>query len=148
MDSFHRAVATARQQPGLYFSALLDEQLIGKAFGSASLLWQGWIYTPAVTIWVFLSQCLSPDHSCREAVSRLVAWRVAQGRRRCSPDTSAYCTARDALPESVTSSRPSGTNRHQFGVRKGCPGAPADRTCTSPLRGSTRCTFFKPRLHA
>lgn len=101
MNSFDRAVATARQQPGLYFSALLDEQLIGKAFGSASLLWQGWIYTPAVTIWVFLSQCLSPDHSCREAVSRLVAWRVAQGHRRCSPDTSAYCTARDALPESA-----------------------------------------------
>ena len=99
--SFRKAVSLARQQGDLYFAALLEEQLIREAFGSASSLWQGWIYSPAVTVWVFLSQCLSPDHSCRDAVARLAAWRVAQGRAPCSPDTSAYCTARDALPESA-----------------------------------------------
>lgn len=51
------------------------------AFGEASRLWQGWIYTPAVTIWVFLAQCFSADHSCRDAVARLIAWRLAQGLR-------------------------------------------------------------------
>ena len=40
--------------------------------------WQGWIYSPAVTIWVFLAQCLSADHSCREAVAQLIAWRLAR----------------------------------------------------------------------
>lgn len=99
--SFRRAVAHARQQDDLYFAALLDRQHIREAFGSASSLWQGWIYTPAVTVWVFLAQCLSPDHSCRDAVAKLAAWRVAQGRKPCSPDTGAYCTARDALPESA-----------------------------------------------
>jgi len=39
------------------------------------------IYTPAVSVWVFLSQCLSVDHSCREAVARLIAWRVSRGLR-------------------------------------------------------------------
>lgn len=97
--SFRGAVMRARRHGDLYFAALLEEQHILDALGSASSLWQGWIYSPAVTMWVFLSQCLSPDHSCREAVARLTAWRVAQGRARCSPDTSAYCTARDALPE-------------------------------------------------
>jgi len=100
-DSFRSAVAQARRQGDLYFAALLDRQGIIEAFGEASSLWQGWIYTPAVTVWVFLSQCLSPDHSCREAVARLAAWRVKQGLTPCSPDTGAYCTARDALPEAA-----------------------------------------------
>jgi hypothetical protein len=52
-------------------------------------------------MWVFLSQCLSPDHPCRDAVARLWAWHVAQGRRSCSPDTGAYCAARDSLPETA-----------------------------------------------
>ena len=99
IHSFRKAVTLARQHGDLYFAALLDQQRILEALGSASSLWQGWIYSPAVTIWVFLSQCLSPDHSCREAVARLAAWRVAQGRKPCSPDTGAYCTARDGLPE-------------------------------------------------
>jgi hypothetical protein len=100
-DAFRKAVLQARKQKHLYFAALLDEKLILECFGPTRSLWQGWIYTPAVTVWVFLSQCLSADHSCRDAVARLVSWRVAQGRKLCSADTSAYCTARDALPESA-----------------------------------------------
>jgi hypothetical protein len=100
-DSFRSAIARARRHGDLYFAALVDRESIIAAFGDASSLWQGWIYTPAVTIWVFLSQCLSPDHSCREAVARLAAWRTAQGLKRCSADTGAYCTARDALPEAA-----------------------------------------------
>lgn len=101
LQSFRQAVSLARKHGDLYFAALVDRERILEALGPASLLWQGWIYTPAVTIWVFLAQCLSPDHSCREAVARLAAWRVGQGRKACSPDTGAYCTARDNLPEAA-----------------------------------------------
>jgi putative transposase len=101
VDSLRSAVLEARRHGNLYFAALLDRQRIIEAFGPASSLWQGWIYTPAVTTWVFLSQCLSADHSCREAVTRLAAWRTAQGLAPCSSDTGAYCTARDALPETA-----------------------------------------------
>jgi hypothetical protein len=101
LQSFHVAVVAARRHGDLYFAALLDRECIQKAFGSASSNWQGWIYTPAVTVWVFLSQCLSPDHSCRDAVARLAAWLAAQGRRPCSAETGAYCTAREQLPEAV-----------------------------------------------
>jgi hypothetical protein len=101
IHSFRAAVAQARRHGDLYFAALVDRQSISAAFGEASSLWQGWIYSPAVTVWVFLSQCLSPDHSCREAVTRLAAWRTAQGLAPCSADTGAYCTARDALPEAA-----------------------------------------------
>lgn len=100
-QSFRDAIKQARQHSDLCFAALLDEQTILNALGSASSLWQGWIYTPAVTVWVFLSQCLSPDHSCREAVARLVAWRVARGKKACSSETGAYCLARNDLPEAA-----------------------------------------------
>src|SRR5687768_14278726 len=97
--AFRRAVAQARRHGDLYFASLLPEDRIQQAFGTARWFWQGWIYTPAVTIWVFLSQCLSSDHSCRDAVARLIAWRLASGLEPCSADTGAYCTAREELPE-------------------------------------------------
>jgi len=99
LRSFRSAVADARRHGDLYFAALLSQDRIEKAFGRARWLWQGWIYTPAVTVWVFLSQCLSPDHSCRDAVARLLAWRLARGLKLCSAETGAYCTARGDLPE-------------------------------------------------
>jgi hypothetical protein len=97
--AFRRAVAQARRHGKLYFASLLAEDHIHQAFGSARWLWQGWIYTPSVTIWVFLTQCLSPDHSCRDAVAQLIAWLVVGGRKACSAETNAYCSARDRLPE-------------------------------------------------
>ena len=98
-QSFRMAAAEPRRHGELYFAALLPEDRILKAFGVARGAWQGWIYTPAVTVWVFLSQCISADHSCREAVARLIGWRLAAGLKPCSADTGAYCTARADLPE-------------------------------------------------
>jgi putative transposase len=97
--SFHATVVDARRHGDLYFAALLSQDRILKAFGAARAAWQGWIYSPAITVWVFLSQCLSPDHSCRDAVARLIGWRLSQGLAPCSADTGAYCTARGNLPE-------------------------------------------------
>ena len=99
--SLRTAVAEVRRHGDLYFAALLPEDRILKAFDRARWFWQGWIYTPAVTVWVFLSQCLSADHSCRDAVARLGAWRIGRGQKPCSPDTGAYCTARDKIPEAA-----------------------------------------------
>lgn len=98
-NAFRRAVAEARQHDSLPFAILLSEDRIMAAFGQARWFWQGWIYTPAVTLWVLLSQCFSADHSCRDAVARLIAWRLAAGKAPCSADTSAYCAARERVPE-------------------------------------------------
>ncbi len=97
--AFRRAVAEARRQGDLCFAGLLSEDRIHQAFGKASWFWQAWIYSPSVTIWVFLAQCLSADHSCRDAVAQLIAWRLAQGKKPCSAETGAYCTARERVPE-------------------------------------------------
>jgi hypothetical protein len=59
------------------------------------------IFTPAVTLVVFLAQILAEDHSCQAAVDKVLAWRLARGLRPCSPDTGGYCKARQRLPESL-----------------------------------------------
>ncbi len=108
---FRAAVAEARRHGDLYFAALLPRDRILKAVTAARSFWQGWVYTPAVTVWVFLSQCLSPDHSCRDAVARLIAWRVARGQEPCSAETGAYCTARNDLPEEALHALVRGTGK-------------------------------------
>jgi hypothetical protein len=59
------------------------------------------VFTPLLTIWVFLGQVVDPDHSCRQAVLRLVGWLAAHGRAPCSSNTGAYCRARARLPEEI-----------------------------------------------
>jgi putative transposase len=97
--SLFQCARDAKRHGNLYFAALLPEHRIREAFGEASETFHGWIYTPSVLVWCFLAQVLSADHSCRETVARLNAFRAMQRKRPCSPETGAYCTARDKLPE-------------------------------------------------
>jgi Transposase DDE domain len=59
------------------------------------------IFSPLVTLALFLSQVLSDDQCCRKAVARLLAWRTARGLPECSPDSGGYCKARRRLPDSL-----------------------------------------------
>jgi DDE family transposase len=87
------------QDGTLPFSDILTDDLIGQALAAVEGVWKDRIYTPLITLWVFLSQVLSPDHSCRRAVARLIAHRLSQGQPPCSLETGAYCQARMRLPE-------------------------------------------------
>src|SRR5689334_15604172 len=87
------------QDGDLPFTDVLTEGVIAQALSTLS----GWldrIFSPLVTLWVFLGQVLSADHSCRAAVARLIAHRLSRGQRPCSAETGAYCQARRRLPES------------------------------------------------
>src|SRR6476660_9006094 len=44
-------------------------------------------YSPMVVVWMFITQVLSKDHSCQQAVTRLNAWRVARGVETVSSET-------------------------------------------------------------
>ena len=57
------------------------------------------LFPPALTLWTFVLQVLSPDDSCREALSRVRSWQIATGQVPCSPHTGSYCKARARLPE-------------------------------------------------
>src|SRR3982750_670582 len=86
------------QDGDLPFTDVLTEEAIAQALATLT----GWldrIFSPLVTLWVFLGQVLSADHSCRAAVARLIAHRLARGQDPCSAETGAYCQARQRLPE-------------------------------------------------
>jgi len=99
VGEFRAQVERARRQGGSYFAALLPEEHITRALEEARALWKGIVYTPVVTVRTFLCQCLSEDHSCRDAVVERVVSRVAQGDAPCSAATGGYCTAREKLSE-------------------------------------------------
>jgi len=90
-----------RQAHGLPFADHLPVGLIHGTAQRLGVFFRQRIYTPAVTLWTFLSQVLDPDHSCRQAVARLLAFRTGGGLPRCSPDNGGYCKARRRLPETL-----------------------------------------------
>ncbi len=92
------------QDVDLQFTDVLTSKIITKALDEIEVVWNDRIYTPLVTLWVFLGQVLSAAHSCRAVVARLLAQRVATKLRPCSSETSAYCQARKRLPEKFFSS--------------------------------------------
>lgn len=87
------------QDGTLPFSEVLSDEMVKEALIAADVDWNERIYTPVVTLWVFLSQVLSADHSCRAAVARLIAHRLSNGLRPWSPETGTYWQARKRLPE-------------------------------------------------
>ena len=101
--SIQRQVSFLRQQflqdGDLPFSDVLTADVVSQALAAVGACWNDSIYTPLVTLWVFLGQVLNADPSCRAAVARLIAHRVSQGLRPCSSETGAYCQARKRLPE-------------------------------------------------
>jgi hypothetical protein len=98
-----RQVESLRQeflQDGpLPFTDVLTEEGLKEALREIEAPWKDRIFTPLVTLWVFLGQVLAADQSCRAAVARLIAHRLARGLKPCSSETGAYCQARGRLPE-------------------------------------------------
>lgn len=84
--------------PGLPFADVLSESRIQALLDEWQIEFRERVYSPCVTLWVFLSQVLSADQSCRQAVARLLAFRVAKGQTPCSTETGSYCEARQRLP--------------------------------------------------
>ena len=89
-----------KSSEGLPFRELLDERRLYAALERAGMTFRKRVFDPFTTLSAFLSQAVaSKDSSCEDAVSRVLADRVANGEQGCSPDTSSYCKARSRLPE-------------------------------------------------
>lgn len=56
------------------------------------------IYTPLVTLGLFVEQSTSSDQACQDAVGRSLSQRTALGLAPCSLNTGPYCKARQRLP--------------------------------------------------
>lgn len=91
---------------GLPFGDLLTAEQIERAFLEEDALFgqeEDDRYTPALTLWGFLSQALhaGPERSCNAAVERIRTLCAALEIEPPSPDSGAYCRARAKLPETV-----------------------------------------------
>ena len=84
-------------RPNSPFHDLLDPATVNQVLDKNQVSFRDRIFSPLVTLWTFLSQVLSLDHSCREAVARLIAFRVSNGQEPCGPETGSYCKARQRL---------------------------------------------------
>ena len=86
---------------GLPFQKLLKSEIIEDILQEIGVKYKSRIYSPIVIVWSFLSQVLDTDHSCQNAVSRIIAYLASEGLETPSENTSAYCQARKKLPEKL-----------------------------------------------
>jgi Transposase DDE domain len=82
---------------GLPFANVVTEANILNVLNDHGVKYRDRVFNPVTTIWGFLSQVLSEDHSCRDTVARVIAHQAASGARVCSPNTASYCNARSRL---------------------------------------------------
>jgi len=91
-----------QHQQGLPFLDLLSRELVADMCRQLNHPWRHRTYTPWITLGLFLSQVLSDDPSCDEAVDRFQKARYDQGLPAVSAATTSYCEARRRLPEPLT----------------------------------------------
>lgn len=106
LPHFRPILSSFLQHDSLHFAAVLPEQTIAKAFADAGADFaqeEGDIFTPALTLWAFLSQVLHAKamRSCTAAVARVVTLLIVLGKKPCSDNTGPYCRARSKLPVAV-----------------------------------------------
>lgn len=66
------------EKPSQLDGGLRSHEHVSQALTEANVAWRERQFPPLVTLWTFLLQVLSGDGSCREAVTRVRAVRVAQ----------------------------------------------------------------------
>jgi hypothetical protein len=153
---FFRQLADLKESsskaPELPFSQLLTEERIKRVLGELKVLYRDRIYTPWVTLWLFVGQVLSADPSCRNVVARFLAFRVARRLPACSTETGSYCQARQRLPEKLLSRlvRETGKELHeQAPVAWHLHGRPIKTvdgsTISMPDTPKNEAAFGKPR---
>jgi putative transposase len=99
--TFASLLRSFAQDPGLPFQQLLPAALIDRLAREEGVHFADTpnaVYTPAVTLWAFLNQCLSDTTSCVAAVARVIVLLASLSRPPCSAATGAYCLARAKLP--------------------------------------------------
>jgi hypothetical protein len=101
MTSLDEVRARFARNPGLPFAEVLTEDQVRGALREHGARYRDRVFGPVTTIWGFLSQVLSDDHSCRDAVARVIAHRAARRLPPCSPSTASYCNARGRVPTGV-----------------------------------------------
>lgn len=86
---------------------LLPAERVQRAVQVEAVHFRVCLFTPLVTLWTFLTQVLSPDGSCRDALAKLLALLAASPTEAGDdddqklPETGPYCKARQRLPQGL-----------------------------------------------
>jgi hypothetical protein len=91
-------VKSLHRSDALPFEEVLDAEMVEAAVASSGVGFNERIFTPFITLCLFLSQVIDPDHSCRAAVARMIVWMAIRGRKPCAAETGSYVDARKRLP--------------------------------------------------
>ncbi|MDZ4687481.1 MAG: IS4 family transposase [Planctomycetaceae bacterium] len=99
----------------LPFGRLLTRDYVLSVLADEGHKYRQRVFCPLVTLWGWLSQSLSQDKSPNEAVSRILANRVASGLPACSASSRCYCVARQRFPLAAMErmAKETGRNVHQ-----------------------------------
>ena len=101
--TFRNALAPFAQDQDLPLAEVLSEADVVRIFAEEKVSF-GTVahafWTPALTLWAFLWQAISPDKSCRQVVAN-VLMSCALSYEPEDIDTGLYCRARAKLPVAV-----------------------------------------------
>ncbi|WP_246109582.1 hypothetical protein [Roseimaritima multifibrata] len=100
-DSAAEVQSKLRCASSLVLDLLLPQAEVSRICRELGYSFRDRLFNPMVVVWMFVSQVLSADHSCQQAVTRFNAWRVARGLARVSSETTSYRKARGKLPEQL-----------------------------------------------
>ena len=87
----------------LFFASQLKEERVAELCKKLRYEYRKRIYSPAISLWMFLCQVIGDDHSCRKAVAKNNVRRGAAGQSSADPENGSYCSARARLPEKLFS---------------------------------------------
>jgi len=96
-----KAVTAIQNKAGLPFKDAFSGEQISTAIAKTVPNYRSRAFPPEVTLFAFMQQALSSDKSLQDAVHRINTDRIAAGKVPVSSNTSAYCDARQALPEAL-----------------------------------------------
>jgi len=89
---------TFANDDGLPFGRILTRDYVLGVLADEGHVYRQRVFCPLVTLWAWLSQSLSQDKSLNEAVTRILANRVATGLPACSASSASYSNARSRFP--------------------------------------------------
>ena len=98
---FRRVRDRFARDEALPFGKLLTREFVLNVLEAEGHAYRNRIFCPLVTLWGWLSQCLSQDKSLNETVSRILAHRIAAGLPPISASSAAYTKARTRFPSEV-----------------------------------------------
>ena len=86
---------------GLKIKEALSSEQLNTAVARLMLDFRDRLFSPLVTLFAFMHQCLSPDKSLVDAIARVNTDRIAAGLKPASLNSAAFSDARKRLPEEL-----------------------------------------------